>query len=81
MFHAKDDPLSSFRSARFVAERIPNVKFVAFEKGGHLLLGNKDVVESEILNLLTHCINLEADEKRDLSGPLYTLNPRTRSTR
>jgi pimeloyl-ACP methyl ester carboxylesterase len=81
MFHAKDDPLPSFRSTLFVAERIPNAKFVAFEKGGHLLLGNEDVVESEILNFLTHCINLEADEKRDLSGPLYKLNPRTRSTR
>ena len=81
VFHAKDDPLSSFRSARSMAERIPNAKFVAFEKGGHLLLGNEELVESEILNFLTHCINFEANEKRDLSSPLYQLNPSTLSTR
>ena len=48
MIHAKDDPLCSYEGALVVAERIPDIKLVSFEQGGHLILGNEKVVQQEI---------------------------------
>ncbi len=52
VLHAKDDPLSSFSSVRAMAARIPGAKLVAFERGGHLLLGNEEQVALEITHFL-----------------------------
>ncbi|WP_435417909.1 alpha/beta hydrolase [Parerythrobacter aurantius] len=38
--HAKDDSLNPFAIAEEIARRIPVARLVAFERGGHLLLGH-----------------------------------------
>ena len=44
LVHAQDDPLTSYDAARQAANRIPGARLVAVPSGGHLLLGQDDVV-------------------------------------
>ncbi len=60
VLHAKDDPLSSFRSVRMMAARIPGARLVAFERGGHLLVGNEEQVALEITHFLQQPSVLES---------------------
>jgi pimeloyl-ACP methyl ester carboxylesterase len=60
VLHAKDDPLSSFSSVRVMAARIPGARFVAFERGGHLLVGNEEQVALEITHFLQQQSVLES---------------------
>jgi pimeloyl-ACP methyl ester carboxylesterase len=39
--HTKDDQLASHEASRRAAERIPGARFVSFESGGHLMLGQQ----------------------------------------
>jgi pimeloyl-ACP methyl ester carboxylesterase len=41
LINARDDALSAFDNALSAANRIPDVKFIPFEQGGHLLLGRE----------------------------------------
>jgi len=52
MMHAKDDPLCSYECARSMADKIPNIEFVSFEKGGHLILENEKVVQRKIAGFI-----------------------------
>jgi pimeloyl-ACP methyl ester carboxylesterase len=52
VLHAKDDPLSSFRSVRTMAARIPGARLVSFEQGGHINLGNEQKAAEEITTFL-----------------------------
>lgn len=49
---AADDLYDTYESALQTAEQIRNGKFVGFSSGGHLLLGHKAVVRSEIATFL-----------------------------
>lgn len=49
---AKDDLFNTLPAARFAASRIPNARLVAFETGGHLLVGHQDDVIAEIAAFL-----------------------------
>ncbi len=60
VLHAKDDALSSFGSVRVMAARIPGARLVAFERGGHLLLGNVEQVALEITHFLQQQSMLES---------------------
>ena len=42
--HAKDDSLVSYDAARQAADRIPGARLVSIERGGHLLLGDREDV-------------------------------------
>ena len=45
---AKDDPLALFANSGRMAERIPGAELLAVESGGHMLLGNQDLVDERI---------------------------------
>ena len=48
LVHARDDPLASHDAAVRAAERIPGAKLVSLDSGGHLQLGQDQVVRAEI---------------------------------
>ncbi len=48
LVHAQDDPLTSYDAAERAANRIPGARFVVVPSGGHLLLGQDDVVRPAI---------------------------------
>jgi pimeloyl-ACP methyl ester carboxylesterase len=50
--HAKDDPLVSYDAARGAASRIPGARLVSIERGGHLLLGDREDVAREVTAFL-----------------------------
>ena len=51
--HAKDDPLVSYGAARNAAGRIPGARLVSIERGGHLLLGDRENVGRDVTAFLT----------------------------
>jgi pimeloyl-ACP methyl ester carboxylesterase len=46
--HTKDDQLASHEASRRAAERIPGARFVSLESGGHLMLGQTEIVRDEL---------------------------------
>jgi pimeloyl-ACP methyl ester carboxylesterase len=49
---AVDDTLAPFDYARARAERIPGVRFITLDRGGHLLLGQHERVKAELADFL-----------------------------
>ena len=47
-FHAKDDKLADYSGAKPWEERIPDCTFISFETGGHLMVGNGEVIQKEL---------------------------------
>ncbi len=52
VFHANDDGLVPFDHGQYTAQHIPGAKFVKFESGGHLLVGQLNCIHSETQNFL-----------------------------
>jgi pimeloyl-ACP methyl ester carboxylesterase len=52
VFHAKDDGLVNFEYGQYTAQHIPNAKFVSFENGGHLLVGDIEAMNNETMSFL-----------------------------
>lgn len=50
--HARDDRLTPFSTASFTAEHIPGAQVLAFETGGHLLLGHHAEIRARIAGFL-----------------------------
>lgn len=50
--NAVDDPLSLYENAQSMADRIPGAKLVTIESGGHMLLGQDEIVRSEVTAFL-----------------------------
>jgi pimeloyl-ACP methyl ester carboxylesterase len=46
--HTKDDQLASHEASQRAAERIPGARFVSFESGGHLMLGQQGKGREEL---------------------------------
>jgi pimeloyl-ACP methyl ester carboxylesterase len=46
--HTKDDQLASHDASRRAAARIPGARFVSLESGGHLMLGQTEIVRNEL---------------------------------
>ncbi len=46
--HAKDDKLANYEGAIPWAERIPECTFVSLESGGHLMVGNEDIINQAL---------------------------------
>ncbi len=47
-----DDPWKTYDAAKYTAENIPGAKFIGFETGGHLLIGQEEEVRSEVVQFL-----------------------------
>ncbi len=48
IIHTKDDQLASHEASQRAAERIPGVRFVSLESGGHLMLGQTKIICDEL---------------------------------
>jgi 2-hydroxy-6-oxonona-2,4-dienedioate hydrolase len=49
---ARDDRFGTYASAQYTASQISGSKFVGYDRGGHVLVGHDDEVQSEILSWL-----------------------------
>lgn len=49
---ARDDGFGTYAPAAYTAERIAGARFIGFERGGHLLVGQDEAVRAEILALI-----------------------------
>ena len=50
---AEDDLFGTFKGGRYTAEHIPGARFVGYPTGGHLLVGRRHDVRSELSEFLT----------------------------
>ena len=57
IIHAQDDSLVSIKQGRFCAELIPHANLIELRNGGHLLLGQREEVRTEVEQFLNHVIN------------------------
>jgi pimeloyl-ACP methyl ester carboxylesterase len=48
---ARDDGFGTYATARHIAARIPEARFVGFETGAHLLVGRSAAVQAEVLEI------------------------------
>jgi pimeloyl-ACP methyl ester carboxylesterase len=55
--HTKDDRLASHDASRRAAERIPGGRFVSLESGGHLMLGQTNIVRDELADFFAERTN------------------------
>ena len=46
--HTKDDQLASHDASKRAAKRIPGARFVSLESGGHLMIGQTNIVRDEL---------------------------------
>jgi 2-hydroxy-6-oxonona-2,4-dienedioate hydrolase len=49
---ARDDGFGTYAAAQYTASRIPGARFIGFDRGGHLLVGQATEVQVEVLELL-----------------------------
>jgi 2-hydroxy-6-oxonona-2,4-dienedioate hydrolase len=50
---ARDDGFGTYAAAQYTASRIAGAKIVAFDDGGHLLVGHDAAVQAEVVKLLS----------------------------
>lgn len=50
--HSRDDAMASYEAARNAADRIPGARLVSLERGGHLMLGQEDVIRRHVSEFL-----------------------------
>ena len=80
LVHAQDDPLTSYAAAEQAAKRIPGAQFFSVPSGGHLMLGEDDVVEREISVFLAAPVMTpaakasDADDLVDLRAPAASIS-------
>jgi len=48
ILHAKDDPVASYKKVEKAAPRFPNLTLIAFETGGHMMIGNSEAIEAAL---------------------------------
>ena len=48
IIHTKDDQVASHEASKRAAERIPGARFVSLESGGHLMLGQTNIIRDEL---------------------------------
>jgi pimeloyl-ACP methyl ester carboxylesterase len=65
--HTKDDPLASHEASRRAADRIPGARFVSLECGGHLMLGQTEIVHDALAGFFA---DGDSPGRIDRSAPL-----------
>lgn len=53
IFHARDDRVASFATMEAGAKRFPHVRFVPFDKGGHMMDGQGDTIDRELTKFIS----------------------------
>jgi pimeloyl-ACP methyl ester carboxylesterase len=61
--HTKDDQLASHEASRRAAERIPDARFVSLESGGHLMLGQTEIIRNELTDFFAERRERRAERK------------------
>ena len=59
--HTKDDQLASHEASQRAADRIPGARFVSLESGGHLMLGQMEVIRNELARFFAERRERRAD--------------------
>lgn len=62
IFQAKDDKLANYENVKAAVSRFPNCTFVAFETGGHLLVGNEESLNRHLKKFLMRYRVVELEE-------------------
>lgn len=52
VIYAKDDILVNPSHGQYAAQKIPNAKVIALDSGGHILIGQHEMVRSEVVKFL-----------------------------
>jgi 2-hydroxy-6-oxonona-2,4-dienedioate hydrolase len=52
VIYAKDDILVNPSHSQYAAQKIPNAKVIALESGGHILIGQHEMVRSEVVKFI-----------------------------
>jgi len=60
--HARDDTLVNPTHSQYAARKIPDAKVITLESGGHLLMGQHDMVRTEIVKFLKQHVATGAQE-------------------
>lgn len=55
VIHARDDRLNQFAMGEDLAQRIPGARFIAYDTGGHLMLGRHQSTVSAVSDFLRDC--------------------------
>ena len=58
--HTKDDQVASHDASQRAAARIPGARFVSLESGGHLMIGQTQIVRDELAKFFAEMPNREA---------------------
>ena len=66
LVHTKDDTLASHDAARRAAAHIPGARFLSLPSGGHLMLGQTEIVRREVTRFLDDPVDVELS--RSLGG-------------
>lgn len=64
IIHAKDDTLVNPTHSQYAASKIPNARIITLESGGHILMGQKEKVQSEVTIFLKQHWAAGAQEPR-----------------
>ena len=59
--HTKDDQVASHDASQRAAERIPGARFVSLESGGHLMIGQTEIVRDELAKFFAERPNRGAE--------------------
>lgn len=62
IIHARDDTLVNPSHSEYASQKIPNAKVITLESGGHILMGQKEKVRSEVTTFLKMYLATEAQE-------------------
>jgi pimeloyl-ACP methyl ester carboxylesterase len=76
---AADDLYGTYQSGRYTAQNVPGARFVGYPTGGHLLLGHRKDVSSELNQFLNRNSGQSAFKELDLVS--VQKGPRSRTTR
>jgi len=57
IINAKDDPLTLYKNAKALSEKISDAKLISIPNGGHMTLGNEEIIRSEIEAFLTRTLD------------------------
>jgi pimeloyl-ACP methyl ester carboxylesterase len=60
IIHAQDDSLVSIKHARNSTQIIPDARLISLSKGGHLLLGQRSRIQSEVGSFLQNIVKNES---------------------
>ena len=70
IIHSADDTLAHYETAPRAAARIPGVRFVTIDRGGHLFVGREEIVRKEVGEFIRSNVPAEPASSRAFLGGL-----------